>query len=266
MSAQVRRLPQGKKIRARCSHFPRAQREGISRHQWEKSLQQTPLRRKICHPNIPNSQRHGADMAVSYAGRLFERLGPNSSRYKLQRQSWKIKHFGWLGLKRDRQPQAALQVEAKHFHKSALKTFTCSSHGSHHVLLDGLERSLLVDGSYGCMHARSERWGVGGKKKCRSLHFLSRVAWAIPVLPSPPLADAGRNELIPTPFTSRVHQLSDERWGKHNKFRLPELDCLQALNWRMNSGDLMDAECVPSSLETHIFCSAFKALSFWEPI
>lgn len=202
MSAQVRRLPQGKKIRARCSHFPRAQREGISHHQWEKSLQQTPLRRKICHPNIPNSQRHGADMAVSYAGRLFERLGPNSSRYKLQRQSWKIKHFGWLGLKRDRQPQAALQVEAKHFHKSALKTFTCSSHGSHHVLLDGLERSLLVDGSYGCMHARSERWGVGGKKNV--VHYTFSHESPEPYPSSPPLPSLMQVEMSSFPLHSQA--------------------------------------------------------------
>lgn len=44
--------------------------------------QRTPLRRKICHPNIPSSREAGGDMTLSCAGRLFERAGQRTAEDK----------------------------------------------------------------------------------------------------------------------------------------------------------------------------------------
>lgn len=39
----------------------------------------------------------------------------------------KMERFGWVGLREDREPGAVLQEKVKHFHKSVLVKFTCSS-------------------------------------------------------------------------------------------------------------------------------------------
>lgn len=140
-----------------------------------------------------------------------------------------MERFGWLGLREDREPGAVLQQKVKHFHKSALVEFTCSGGRlkSRHAWL--VEREKPIPDAGGHLHRRNTC--------ASSLHFPHRAVCSITI----PRADAGRMSSFP--LHSQAECTKIQRREKHNKFRL-KLECLQAVKWRMNSGDLMEEECV----------------------
>lgn len=173
----------------------------------KKSLQQSLLRRKICHPYFPSSWRWG--QRCEYAKRrdtVRTELRKWDKEEKIRGETKrKMEHFGWVGLREDREPGAVLQDEVKHFHKSVLVKFTCSGGRlkSRHAWLG--ERPMLSTGAHLCC-----------RKTCASsLHFPHRAVCSITI----PRADAGKMSSFPLHSQAECPKI--QRREKHNKFRLP---------------------------------------------